>query len=232
MKKTLLILLISFFSSQVFSQDPDPELFKTWYLTSIEVDLGDEIFVSNINPSISPTLTINEQLEFEGIGACNGFGGEFVFGEANGYDALTPTNFFGTLFICDYQEHTDFEGIYFDFFQFEEPLMIENIEPTHLALEGLAGFILHYSDEEQFSITDNQFYQATIYPNPTSGQLFISSENNSIHTVSIFSVLGKRIQKTTASSITSIDVSNLSKGIYFIEISSSEGNVVKKFMKN
>ena len=208
--KKLLLLLLCFFSFQTYAQDP--ELFKTWYLTSIEVDLGDEIFVSNINPSISPTLMINEQLEFEGIGACNGFGGEFVFGEANGYDALTPTN-------------------YFDFFRFEEPLMIVNIEPTHLALEGAAGFILHYSDEEQFSITDHQIYQATIYPNPTSEKLFISSNNTIIETIVIYTILGETIKSVKSFSSNQLDVSTLSNGMYFIEISSKEGKLVKKFIK-
>jgi len=227
--KKLLLLLLCFFSFQSYAQDP--ELFKTWYLTSIEVDLGDEIFVSNINPSISPTLMINEQLEFEGLGACNGFGGEFVFGEANGYDTITPTNYFETLAICDYQEHINFEGNYFSFFQFENPLMIVNIEPTHLALEGLAGFILHYSDEA-LSIIDNPLFEISIYPNPTSEKLFISFENNNIQSVSIFSILGTRVKNISASSVNSIDVSNLSKGIYFIEIHSTEGKIVKKFIKN
>lgn len=93
MKKSLLILFIISFQS--FAQNP--ELFKTWYLTSIEYDLEGGLEVSSINPNISPTLIINELLEFEGFGACNSFSGEFTYSYESGMQILTPFNYNETL---------------------------------------------------------------------------------------------------------------------------------------
>ena len=227
MNKLLLILILGLFSFKGTAQDP--ELFRTWYLTSIEVDLGDEIFVENINPPISPTLTINDFLEFDGNGACNGFGGEFSFGEANGYDTLTPFNYFETLVICDYQEHISFEGAYFSFFQYEDPLMILNVTSTHLSLEGMAGFILHYNNEPLF-IENYLIGNFKIFPNPASNKLFIFTENGLIKNFVVYSISGKKVIETI-NKTNSIDVSGLSKGMYLIEISSGDSKVFKKFIK-
>jgi len=49
MKKLLIVFVLVVYTISN-AQNPDPELFRTWYLTSIEVDLGDEIFVENISP--------------------------------------------------------------------------------------------------------------------------------------------------------------------------------------
>jgi hypothetical protein len=69
-----------------------------------------------------------------------------------------------------------------------------------------------------------------IFPNPVFDQLFISSEKLIIKTLSVFSTTGQMILEIEDAS-NSIDVSSLSKGMYFLEISSSEGKSVQKFIK-
>ncbi len=50
MRKSILILLISFFSFQGFAQEPDPELFRTWYARFVlSTDLNDPYEVSEIS---------------------------------------------------------------------------------------------------------------------------------------------------------------------------------------
>ena len=82
MKNIILVrLLLISFSSMSFAQSG--VLHQDWYLISYELDLGDYIVVSNINPSISPRLTIYDDLEFSGFGACNGYSGDFSYDDEN-----------------------------------------------------------------------------------------------------------------------------------------------------
>ncbi len=74
-----------------------------------------------------------------------------------------------------------------------------------------------------------------VYPNPTNGLVQISLKNNSdtIQTVTIFDVLGKVVKKVEAvnSNQTNINVSELSSGIYMVEVT-TENNLkqVKKLV--
>ena len=68
----------------------------------------------------------------------------------------------------------------------------------------------------------------SIYPNPTSDKLYI--DGLVIQDVVIYSVLGKEVVKI--SNQNSIDVSSLSKGVYFIKVSDGVNSSTKKFIKN
>ena len=70
-----------------------------------------------------------------------------------------------------------------------------------------------------------------IYPNPASTTLNLKLNNHTeIESISILSLQGKRIKKYT-DHLTLIDVSFLSNGIYFIEITSGHKNYMTKFVK-
>jgi hypothetical protein len=64
--------------------------------------------------------------------------------------------------------------------------------------------------------TSNKF---TIYPNPTSDLLYISG-NNDIETLEIFDLNGRQLFKKAG--INSVDISDLSKGVYFIKLNGKE----------
>ena len=68
-----------------------------------------------------------------------------------------------------------------------------------------------------------------IYPNPTSNQLTIDTKLNVIE-ITIIDVTGKSV-KTVMTDFNIIDVSNLTNGIYFIQLITDEGTVTKKFVK-
>ncbi len=65
-----------------------------------------------------------------------------------------------------------------------------------------------------------------VYPNPTEGSLSVAGAN--FDNIEIFNSMGA-FQKATTDS--QIDLSDLSKGIYFVTISSNEGQVTYKVMK-
>lgn len=71
----------------------------------------------------------------------------------------------------------------------------------------------------------------TVFPNPTNENLTVSFPLASTKTIRIFDVLGKTHSILTTSKITEeINVSQLKKGSYFIEITSDENKEVQKFV--
>lgn len=69
----------------------------------------------------------------------------------------------------------------------------------------------------------------SIYPNPVNSQLTINS-NAKIETIEIIDIMGKTIKTITSSSNT-IDVSHLTRGVYFLQMQTAKGLVSTKFIK-
>ncbi len=232
MKKTLLIVFISFFSFQGFAQDPD--LYQTWYYLYQEGDLGAPgDFVWDIEPPITPYVTISESLEFNGFGACNSFSGEFIYTSDSSGEYLNPINYTRTYETCDFEEHIDFETFFLSFFASEGERnfsILETPSDQYLSFNTNTGFIVHFRNSPSLSNPDNNLYNLVLYPNPVSNKLFISSENTVIEKISVYSLTGKKVFESKHEA-NSIDVSELSKGMYFIEISSTKGKSLKKFIK-
>ncbi|HNW99478.1 MAG TPA: T9SS type A sorting domain-containing protein [Bacteroidales bacterium] len=77
----------------------------------------------------------------------------------------------------------------------------------------------------------------SIYPNPASDEINISFFSNGNTFVKIFDITGnvilsEQIKPASGVTIKTMDVKKLSKGIYFIELSSSNFKVYKKFIKS
>ena len=79
-------------------------------------------------------------------------------------------------------------------------------------------------DNEDFSEKD-----FTIYPNPAQSLLNISSQE-SINNISIYNSLGNLIKESLGE--TTLDVSYLKSGLYFIEVTTDSNKSVQKFIKN
>lgn len=76
---------------------------------------------------------------------------------------------------------------------------------------------------------DNSVY---IYPNPAYNVLNFEAKNNiTISGIAITDISGKEIYKSVNSVSNSIDVSNLSSGVYFVTFKSDNNLVTKKFIK-
>ena len=92
------------------------------------------------------------------------------------------------------------------------------------------GIVKQITSEEKINnITINN---KLIYPNPVNDRLFIVTDTE-IEDVIVYDIYGRR-QQTTNNDMQSlsIDVSRLNAGIYFIQINTVEGNIVKQFIKN
>ncbi|RYD78870.1 MAG: T9SS type A sorting domain-containing protein [Sphingobacteriales bacterium] len=66
--------------------------------------------------------------------------------------------------------------------------------------------------------------EISIFPNPVSKQLFISSETNATYKVSITNILGQEVYSGVFSNKLNIDVSAIPKGIYLVKSINTANN--------
>lgn len=218
-------------SCEPFVPGPNPQVYNTWYLSEMTVDLGESTNVADIFPPINPNMIIHENLSFEGVAACNSYIGNFVYHEDGNF--FTMHNLDITLLICDFESHDIFENDFFSYFGINAAVYYSvggTGDEQYLILEYAPGYELIFQNVPLLSIDENELVTFTMFPNPVSEQLFISSEKHEIESVVIYSVLGEIVKEYDGIEA-SIDVSNLPEGIYFVEVSTSEGESVKKFVK-
>lgn len=113
---------------------------------------------------------------------------------------------------------------------------VYTIQVTHKGtLSGNAqvfSLIANATNGLSLNTRDNDFDNSIfIYPNPATNQLnFLVKNNSTIDDISINDISGKMIYKSNSISNT-IDVSNLSAGVYFVTFKSDKNSVTKKFIK-
>ena len=94
-----------------------------------------------------------------------------------------------------------------------------------LIANGSTGISLNTIDYQY----DNSIF---VYPNPANTILNFQVKNDIIiDSVSVTDISGKQIFKSTNTIDNTIDVSNLSSGVYFITFTSENNSVTKKFIK-
>ncbi|WP_434037187.1 chondroitinase-B domain-containing protein [Formosa sp. 4Alg 33] len=96
------------------------------------------------------------------------------------------------------------------------------------------GEIEFYGESTTLSTTDITKNSLKLYPNPvTNGVLYLSKQSGNFDTLRIYDVSGKTIlSKALNGSIDKeeINVSSLSQGLYFVEISNASSRVVNKIV--
>ena len=92
----------------------------------------------------------------------------------------------------------------------------------------------YYMDDFYFnlgiilSFEENTLADFSVYPNPTKDRLNIVC-NDEIEEIRVFDLNGRRVIEGFSENI--VDVSELSPGLYFIELNTINGRSIKKFMK-
>jgi carboxypeptidase T len=75
-----------------------------------------------------------------------------------------------------------------------------------------------------------------IFPNPSNGQITLRNSSETIYTVKLFNELGQEVIKTDKLEANeagkTLQLEHLQAGIYFIELSTNEGRIVKKLALN
>ena len=93
------------------------------------------------------------------------------------------------------------------------------------------GVAKHLNSEE--NINEVETNNINIYPNPVNDRLYIETELG-IEEVSVFDVFGRSIVAESQShkvTKTSVDLSGLNTGIYFVKINTEKENIVKRIIK-
>ena len=90
--------------------------------------------------------------------------------------------------------------------------------------------ITHDSTLSTDSITFNK-KAMRVYPNPSNGIIQYSYNGNAtINTIEVYNLQGKQILKQKAT--TTIDISTVANGIYFVKFNANEGSLIKRVVKN
>lgn len=81
------------------------------------------------------------------------------------------------------------------------------------------------------NVKEISFYNIDVYPNPASNVINVRSEFT-IDNLSVFDLMGRTVkQQISNNKEFSLDVSDLSKGIYLVKLTSGEKEAVTKFIK-
>ena len=82
--------------------------------------------------------------------------------------------------------------------------------------------------DSNIEVAENDFI---IYPNPVNDQLYIETEVEIMEVV-VYDIFGRQQELSAISGQQSvINVANLNSGIYFVKVVTSEGEIVKRFVK-
>lgn len=226
--KYIVPLISLMYSMNCFSQTPNPNLFQTWYLYDY-YSTDDNIHhpISAITPSVSPYVTFTETSSFNGVGACNSFNGTF---SSPFPDALTFSNFSGTLLECGYAQHNSLEGAFFSLMQSGGQYFISG-EGTNMGLLISTPIFTDYVfGNSQLRSPKFDLKQISVYPNPVNSEVFINSQNNVINKIEIFNSIGQTV-KTINSGFDMVSVSDFAPGVYLIKLYSEDGTISKKIIK-
>ena len=88
--------------------------------------------------------------------------------------------------------------------------------------------------EMSTNLSTNDFFvdSFSVFPNPTSDVLNISSSNSAeITKLSVVDVNGRTVKNLEGGVINQVNVADLNSGVYFVNIESNGGKVTKKFIK-
>ncbi|MDG1731291.1 MAG: T9SS type A sorting domain-containing protein [Algibacter sp.] len=82
------------------------------------------------------------------------------------------------------------------------------------------------------STKDFKIEGLTIYPNPTTASWAISTKNQVIKSIEVYSILGKRVQTLKPNTLnTQVDASSLAPGIYITNITTELGTESRRLIK-
>ena len=102
--------------------------------------------------------------------------------------------------------------------------LLEIITANDFGVENLTGWSL-------LSISEVNALKIKIYPNPTSGELRVMSDELRVTSVEVFDIYGRK-QKAESRKQNEINISNLAAGLYFVRITTEMGEVIRKITKH
>ena len=240
--KTFTLILFCFLFNSFQSQAQTQELLdNTWYLEKVVIDEVEYLTPSNdeINQVILDFDTdfINT---YPAPSACFAFLGSIDFNNNN--SSFSNSDASPSFPECNQEENSNFYVYYIDEFYWlesgnETQIFEYNITEESSTLKKLSitntndDQAIYYSQTLSTEDVDG-FGSVQLYPNPAQNKFSIESDL-SLDTIKIYNQLGQLVEKFDVKDTqSSYDISTLSTGLYFIELSSVDGKKsVRKIIK-
>ncbi len=104
---------------------------------------------------------------------------------------------------------------------------------SNIAAEDRRFTIVFEQDDEVFGRNDSSLEGIAVYPNPTSSTLNIVSTTAQLEAIKVYDVLGRQVANENLDTVQSylMDMSRLKASVYFVEITTSKGTIVKRIVK-
>ncbi len=104
--------------------------------------------------------------------------------------------------------------------------------PSIISLIGTDGLseapVVRMNTTDYTSISELAQIKVSVYPNPSTGLVTVSTENNVSNTISVTDVTGKVVLTKVANGTTTIDLSANGTGIYMVRVSNENGSAVER----
>lgn len=234
MKKTLLVTLFTCLHCLGYGQ-PSDLTDSDWYIDLVYV-AGLE-YESPIHPS-SGILNPNIEFLANKVYAVIDPESDSFFGTID-YDVqdqrFTITEPAITLPGC--QIYCDFAGKYFELLfgdgieiVFDWAIILMDGGEKALHITRSDGSYALFNDHPPLSIDEQQKTKIMLVPNPVIDILHISSEDFVVEEIYIYDLTGKRYTEILQNE-SYLDVSSLLKGMYFLELNTTHGRTILKFIK-
>ena len=131
------------------------------------------------------------------------------------YEIYRDSRFMGTTEELSYTDMTATGSFYY----------IYSVRPIY---EDCFGLMSHLVADYINDVDENNTIKATIYPNPSQNEFNIVCDN--MTRITVYNVMGSKIMDTDVNS-SRYSISSLESGVYFINIETTDGNIVRKVVK-
>ena len=131
------------------------------------------------------------------------------------YEIYCDSRFMGTTEELSYTDMTATGSFYY----------IYSVRPIY---EDCSGMMSHLVADYINDVDENNTIKATIYPNPSQNEFNIVCDN--MTRITVYNVMGSKIMDTDVNS-SRYSISSLESGVYFINIETTNGSIVKKVVK-
>jgi len=228
----IVVMLFCFTMTKVSAQDA--QLLRTWYIIEVINDLEPLPFTQP--PTITEVGTITfldttDAVNITGFSGCNAFQMEAssFYLSNNGYGSMLLNNFSSETNYCSDAYASWETRFYWMLDNYIEYYLHSANGIDYLDLENplFSGI---YLQSQPLSVTENSISSIRIYPNPTTDKLFVTNTSLQIKSFVIYNMQGQKI-KEVKNTNNSVDVSLLTKGLYFLDIITPTGKFTEKFMK-
>lgn len=223
---------VAYDSSSVFIDPVANPQIRAWrYKISVVDDCGNESELSSIHKTIH--LTVNE-----GIG--NSY--NLIWDHYDGlnyatYEIYRKTNSSGwqlvTALPSNLNSYTDATPPAGTEYYRVEAIMNVNCDPTRAGVNTSRSNVKNTPSAPPYglSVEENELGEMILYPNPTTGMFTLDINSNETLTIEVYNSVGELIGQEKTNSKFNFDLSNFSRGIYFVRVGLNNNQKIMKVIK-